>query len=154
MVDAIVAPHADDRLLEQLQSDLNRSGSGPTETEVCVTMQSFLREAIRQVRPSPEKHGAGNDRRPTAWCKISVGTRIELEHVLRGWTDEAVPAKHNRNVEDVLVRNVTTDIRGGAVGRVPDGNPSSSSRWATHRDGASRRWCHYESDGHGETLMC
>ncbi len=122
MVAAIVAPHAHDRLLEQLQSDLNRSGSGPTETEVCVTMQSFLREAIRQVRPSPEKHGAGDDRRPTAWCKISVGTRIELEHVLRGWTDEAVPAKHNRNVEDVLVRNVTTDIRGGAVGRVPDGN--------------------------------
>ena len=33
-----------------------------------------------------------------------------------------MPAKHNRNVEDVLVRNVTTDIRGGAVGRVPDGN--------------------------------
>jgi L-ascorbate metabolism protein UlaG (beta-lactamase superfamily) len=45
-----------------------------------------------------------------------------IEHVLRGWTDEGVPAKHNLQVDDVLVRNVTTDIRGGSVGRVPDGN--------------------------------
>jgi L-ascorbate metabolism protein UlaG (beta-lactamase superfamily) len=45
-----------------------------------------------------------------------------IEHVLRGWTDEGVPAAHNLQVDDVLVRNVTTDIRGGAIGRVPDGN--------------------------------
>jgi L-ascorbate metabolism protein UlaG (beta-lactamase superfamily) len=45
-----------------------------------------------------------------------------IEHVLRGWTDEGVPAVHNVQVDDVLIRNVTTDIRGGSVGRVPDGN--------------------------------
>lgn len=45
-----------------------------------------------------------------------------IEHVLRGWTDEGMPAAHNVQVEDVLIRNVTTDIRGGSVGRVPDGN--------------------------------
>ena len=45
-----------------------------------------------------------------------------IEHVLRGWTDAGVPAQHNLTVGDVLIRNVTTDIRGGSVGRVPDGN--------------------------------
>jgi L-ascorbate metabolism protein UlaG (beta-lactamase superfamily) len=45
----------------------------------------------------------------------------EIEHVLRGWNPEGGPARHNLQVGDVLIRNVTTDIRswGGAV---PDGN--------------------------------
>jgi hypothetical protein len=42
--------------------------------------------------------------------------------VLRGWTEEGIPAAHNVQVDDVLIRNVTTDIRGGSIGRVPDGN--------------------------------
>lgn len=50
IVDAVVAPHAHERLLEQLQSDLNRSGSGPTETEIRSAMQQLLREAIEQIR--------------------------------------------------------------------------------------------------------
>ena len=45
-----------------------------------------------------------------------------IEHVLRGWTDEGIPASHNLQVGDVLIRNVTTDIRGGMAGRMPDGN--------------------------------
>jgi L-ascorbate metabolism protein UlaG (beta-lactamase superfamily) len=45
-----------------------------------------------------------------------------IEHVLRGWTEEGIPATHNVQVDDVLIRNVTTDIRGGSIGRVPDGN--------------------------------
>ena len=45
-----------------------------------------------------------------------------IEHVLRGWTDTGVPAAHNLQVDDVLIRNVTTDIRGGPLGRRPDGN--------------------------------
>jgi L-ascorbate metabolism protein UlaG (beta-lactamase superfamily) len=45
-----------------------------------------------------------------------------IQHVLRGWTDEGVPAAHNLQVGDVLIRNVTTDIRGGMAGRLPDGN--------------------------------
>jgi L-ascorbate metabolism protein UlaG (beta-lactamase superfamily) len=34
-----------------------------------------------------------------------------IRHVLHGWADNG-PAKHNLTVDDVLIRNVTTDIRG------------------------------------------
>jgi len=52
----------------------------------------------------------------------------DIEHVLRGWDPAGGRAEHNVQVDDVLIRNVTTDIRGGfgfdgSVGvRVPDGN--------------------------------
>jgi L-ascorbate metabolism protein UlaG (beta-lactamase superfamily) len=45
-----------------------------------------------------------------------------IKHVLRGWDPGGGPAKHDLQIEDVRVRNVTTDIRGGYVGRVADGN--------------------------------
>ncbi|NIA68747.1 MBL fold metallo-hydrolase [Pelagibius litoralis] len=40
-----------------------------------------------------------------------------IEHVLRGWNPQGGPAEHKLTVEDVLVRNVPTDIRswGGAA---------------------------------------
>ena len=48
-----------------------------------------------------------------------------IEHVLRGWNPEGGKADHNLLVDDVRIRNVTTDIRGfgfdGGV-RIPDGN--------------------------------
>ena len=44
-----------------------------------------------------------------------------IEHVLRGWNPEGGPAEHNLQVDDVLIRNVTTDIRNYA-GRLPDAN--------------------------------
>lgn len=34
-----------------------------------------------------------------------------IKHVLRGWGDNGNPAKHSVLVEDVYIRNVTTDIR-------------------------------------------
>ena len=46
-----------------------------------------------------------------------------IEHVMPGWADElggTPPAKHYRQVEDVTVRNVTTDIL--RYGRQPNGN--------------------------------
>lgn len=44
-----------------------------------------------------------------------------IEHVLRGWSTEGGPARHSLQVDDVLVRNVSTDIR--RFGSVePDGN--------------------------------
>jgi L-ascorbate metabolism protein UlaG (beta-lactamase superfamily) len=46
----------------------------------------------------------------------------KIKHVLRGWNPEGGPARHDLQVGDVRIRNVTTDIRGGALGRVPDGN--------------------------------
>src|SRR5688572_8852339 len=45
-----------------------------------------------------------------------------IRHVLRGWSPDGAPARHDLQVDDVRIRNVTTDIRGGYVGRVPDGN--------------------------------
>ncbi|HWT31517.1 MAG TPA: MBL fold metallo-hydrolase [Propylenella sp.] len=39
-----------------------------------------------------------------------------IEHVLRGWNPEGGPAEHYLELDDVLIRNVTTDIRfGGGV---------------------------------------
>ncbi len=35
-----------------------------------------------------------------------------IEHVLRGWNPEGGRSNHNLEVGDVLIRNVTTDIRG------------------------------------------
>lgn len=46
----------------------------------------------------------------------------EIKHVLRGWNPEGGPVRHDLQVGDVRIRNVTTDIRGGALGRIPDGN--------------------------------
>jgi L-ascorbate metabolism protein UlaG (beta-lactamase superfamily) len=45
-----------------------------------------------------------------------------IKHVLKGWNPDGGPARHDLNFEDVRIRNVTTDIRGGYMGRVPDGN--------------------------------
>jgi len=45
-----------------------------------------------------------------------------IRHVLRGWNDDGTAAQHDVVVGDVRIRNVTTDIRGGMVGRQKDGN--------------------------------
>lgn len=45
-----------------------------------------------------------------------------IAHVLRGWNPEGGPAVHDITIEDMRIRNVTTDIRGGFAGRVADGN--------------------------------
>ncbi|MGH6761298.1 MAG: MBL fold metallo-hydrolase [Phyllobacterium sp.] len=49
----------------------------------------------------------------------------EIEYVLRGWSPEGGPAKHAVIVDDVYIRNVTTDIRSGfdmESGMEKDGN--------------------------------
>lgn len=45
-----------------------------------------------------------------------------IKHVLRGWNPAGGAAKHDLQIEDVRIRNVTTDIRSGYVGRIADGN--------------------------------
>ncbi len=45
-----------------------------------------------------------------------------IKHVLRGWNPDGGPVHHDVVVGDIRIRNVTTDIRGGMVGRMPDGN--------------------------------
>ena len=44
----------------------------------------------------------------------------KIEHVMRGWGTDGKPADHYLNIEDVVIRNVTTDILRFAT--VPDGN--------------------------------
>ena len=44
-----------------------------------------------------------------------------IEYVLRGWNPDGGPARHALTVDDVYIRNVTTDIRSG-MGMEPDGN--------------------------------
>ncbi|MDJ1006981.1 MAG: MBL fold metallo-hydrolase [Paracoccaceae bacterium] len=45
-----------------------------------------------------------------------------IPNVLEGWQDENGPADHYLDLGEMLVRNVTTDIRSGFGGRVDDGN--------------------------------
>ena len=45
-----------------------------------------------------------------------------IKHVLRGWPTNGVRAEYNLTVGDVLIRNVTTDIRGWDGVREKDGN--------------------------------
>lgn len=45
-----------------------------------------------------------------------------IKHVLRGWNPSGGPARHHLKVNDVLIRNVPTDIRLWSGGREPDGN--------------------------------
>lgn len=45
-----------------------------------------------------------------------------IKNVLRGWNEDGTPARHDVTIGDVRIRNVTTDIRGGPAGRIPDGN--------------------------------
>ncbi len=45
-----------------------------------------------------------------------------IKYVLRGWGTPGSPAKYNLTVGDVLIRNVTTDIRGWDGIREKDGN--------------------------------
>jgi hypothetical protein len=57
-----------------------------------------------------------------------------IPHVLHGWGDDGQPARINERIGDVLIRNVTTDIR-RYWGESSDGEMirtatrSSSSRW-------------------------
>lgn len=45
-----------------------------------------------------------------------------IKHVLRGWGEAGAPAEHFLELGDLIIRNVTTDLRGGGSGRVKDGN--------------------------------
>lgn len=37
----------------------------------------------------------------------------EIRYVLRGWGEDGTPARHDVTVDDVWIRNVTTNVRGG-----------------------------------------
>jgi L-ascorbate metabolism protein UlaG (beta-lactamase superfamily) len=45
-----------------------------------------------------------------------------IRHVLRGWNPQGGPARHAVVIDDVYIRNVTTDIRSWGGDLEPDGN--------------------------------
>lgn len=45
-----------------------------------------------------------------------------IKHVLRGWGERGAPAEHFLELNELTIRNVTTDIRGGGAGPIKDGN--------------------------------
>jgi len=45
-----------------------------------------------------------------------------IKHVLRGWRDDGKPAHYDLTIGDVVIRNVTTDIRSWSGGVEKDGN--------------------------------
>jgi len=45
-----------------------------------------------------------------------------IPHVLKGWGDADGPAEHYLELDEMIVRNVTTDIRAGIDARIKDGN--------------------------------
>jgi L-ascorbate metabolism protein UlaG (beta-lactamase superfamily) len=45
-----------------------------------------------------------------------------IKHVLKGWVTDGKPADHYVDLEDVVIRNVTTDIRDGLGGRIENDN--------------------------------
>lgn len=60
-----------------------------------------------------------NNAHSTHWT-ASPDPRIP--NVLQGWPEGDAPAEHYVDLGEMLVRNVTTDIRSGFGGRVDDGN--------------------------------
>ncbi|PLS22412.1 Zn-dependent hydrolase [Amylibacter cionae] len=46
----------------------------------------------------------------------------QIPHVLRGWDPEGGVADHELELGEMLIRNVTTDIRSAYTGQEPDGN--------------------------------
>ena len=46
----------------------------------------------------------------------------EIPHILRGWQQDGAPADYRIDLGELLVRNVTTDIRSGFGGRMDDNN--------------------------------
>ena len=52
-----------------------------------------------------------------------------IPHVLRGWGEGEGPADHSLDLGEMLVRNVTTDVRPRAADAGPTAIRSSSSRW-------------------------
>ncbi len=62
-----------------------------------------------------------NNAHSTHWTSFP---NPDIPHILEGWRQEGLPADYNLDLGEMLVRNVTTDIRDrfDAVTRVKDGN--------------------------------
>lgn len=53
---------------------------------------------------------------------FTIAPDPRIDHVLRGWGSNGAPAKHFLNVDDTIIRNVTTDINSEWAGFEENGN--------------------------------
>jgi L-ascorbate metabolism protein UlaG (beta-lactamase superfamily) len=90
---------------------------------------TFVIETPAGIRAATDYAGFGTDRPPdVATMNHAHSSHYTdnpdpaIRHVLRGWSDvPGTPASHDLKLDDLRVRNVTTDIRSGG-GRQSDGN--------------------------------
>jgi L-ascorbate metabolism protein UlaG (beta-lactamase superfamily) len=72
------------------------------------------------VRPAAVPHIATMNRAHST--HYTNNPSREIAHVLRGWSEDGAPARHDFTYEDVWVRNVPTNIRDWAGGTRHHGN--------------------------------
>ncbi len=94
-----------------------------------VTHATFLIESPGGIRAATDYAGyAGGVTPDVVTMNHAHGTHYTntpdpaIKHVLRGWGEEGAAAQIDEQVGDVRIRNVTTDIRGGILGREANGN--------------------------------
>jgi L-ascorbate metabolism protein UlaG (beta-lactamase superfamily) len=114
------------------QADAAGEALSPDEVEIrYVTHSTFrLRTSSGVVAATDYAGYAGEGRAPDiATMNHAHETHYTdypdpaIVHVLRGWNPAGGPAEHHLHVKDLLVRNVSTDIRGWSGNTVrPDGN--------------------------------
>jgi L-ascorbate metabolism protein UlaG (beta-lactamase superfamily) len=106
--------------------------AAPTSGEVKITYaghSTFVIESTAGVRIATDFSGAyGSEFQPRV-ITMNKAHRTHytdtpdpvIEHVLRGWNPQGGPAEHRLVVDDVFIRNVSTDIRGNGMMEA-DGN--------------------------------
>ncbi len=60
-----------------------------------------------------------NNSHDTHW---TASPDADIPHILPGWRDGPVPREHHLDLGEMLIRNVTTDVRSGFGQRVEDNN--------------------------------
>ncbi len=106
--------------------------AAPTESQSQITYvghSTFLIESPKGVTIATDYSGwAGGEVPEVATMNHAHSSHYTdapdpaIKHVLRGWGKDGTPATYNISVDDVRIRNVTTDIRFGTSSREKDGN--------------------------------
>ncbi|MEM7439398.1 MAG: MBL fold metallo-hydrolase, partial [Pseudomonadota bacterium] len=90
----------------------------------------YMIDTVGGLRAVTDYNGyIGNTRQPDV-VTMNVGhsshytdyPNPDIPHVLRGWDPDGGVADHLLDLGEMLVRNVTTDIRSAFTGQLPDGN--------------------------------
>jgi L-ascorbate metabolism protein UlaG (beta-lactamase superfamily) len=108
------------------------SAAALAEDEVQVTFvghSTFRIETPAGITVATDYNGNAGGPTPTAVTMNRAHTTHytnapdpAITHVLKGWGEDGTPAAHDLTIEDLRIRNVTTDIRFGTTSRITDGN--------------------------------